>query len=628
MKLLPILVRNILQLLQQETENTTKNLIKQLPKATAFVGVNCNIVHISDSFLQIFEVNNLLQSSDNILTLFANSNKRLEKNLKRAFAGNKTSIEKTKFYSSENKIIWLEWEITTWFDEDSNIIGAIIQLENVTEKTKDEQRLKKLEKILQVKSEIAKIGSWDYNAITDELTWCDMTKIIHEVPLDYVPDTESAIKFYKCGSFRNKIIENFDKCIKEGLSWTEVSQIVTAKGNILWVKSTGRPHIEDNKFIGIIGSFQNITEDIITQQKTKENELLLRTLVENLPLNVYIKDLESRKTLVNKSECDFIGLPSHEIIGKNDFELYPHNIADKNRKLDLKVIETQKPMLSYENRNVKKDGTVTHFLTSKIPLLNEDKKVTSIIGFSLDISNLKEKEKELKKLFQVTAFQNKKLLDFAYIISHNLRSHTANFSMLLGFLLKEKDETERENLLDMLISASDNLLETLDDLNNVVEINTNLNLEQKKININNEFSIIERKLKSLIKNKKAKITNNIPDSTEIKGIPEYVENILLNVLSNAVKFSKPNESNLIELSSEKKSHYTVITIKDNGLGIDLVKNKEKFFGMYKTFHHEHNSKGIGLFIAKNQIDAMKGMFEVNSKVNVGTSFKIYFNENN
>ncbi len=628
MKLLPILVRNILQLLRQETENTTKNLIKQLPKATAFVGVNCNIVHISDSFLQIFEVNNLLQSSDNILTLFANSNKRLEKNLKRAFAGNKTSIEKTKFYNSENKITWLEWEITTWFDEDSNIIGAIIQLENVTEKTKDEQRLKKLEKILQVKSEIAKIGSWDYNAITDELTWCDMTKKIHEVPLDYVPDTESAIKFYKCGSFRNKIIENFDKCIKEGLSWTEVSQIVTAKGNILWVKSTGRPHIEDNKFIGIIGSFQNITEDIITQQKTKENELLLRTLVENLPLNVYIKDLESRKTLVNKSECDFIGLPSHEIIGKNDFDLYPHNIADKNRKLDLKVIETQKPMLSFENRNVKKDGTVTHFLTSKIPLLNEDKKVTSIIGFSLDISNLKEKEQELKKLFQVTAFQNKKLLDFAYIISHNLRSHTANFSMLLGFLLKEKDETERENLIDMLISASDNLLETLDDLNNVVEINTNLNLEQKKININNAFSIIERKLKSLIKNKKAKIINNIPDSTEIKGIPEYVENILLNVLSNAVKFSKPNESNLIELSSEKKSHYTVITIKDTGLGIDLVKNKEKFFGMYKTFHHEHNSKGIGLFIAKNQIDAMKGMFEVNSKVNVGTSFKIYFNENN
>jgi PAS domain S-box-containing protein len=615
-------------LFQRETENKTRNLIKQLPKATAFVGVDYNIIHISDSFLQKFEINNLTQKSNNILNLFPNSNKTLEKKLKKAFTGNKKSIERTKYFNSENKITWIEWEIKTWIDENDTIVGAIIQLENITEIIEYEQKLKKLETLLKVKSEVAKIGSWDYNAITDELTWSDMTKLIHEVPLDYIPDTESAVNFYKSGVFRNKIIENFDKCIQEGLSWTEKSQIITAKGKTIWVNSTGIPLIEDNKFIGIIGSFQDITEDIITRQKTKENELMLRTLVDSLPLNVYIKDLKSKKILVNKYECDFLGLSSNEIIGKNDFDLYPNKIAKKNIKQDLKVINTKKPLLSFENTNIKKDGTITHFLTSKIPLLNEEKQVTSIIGFSLDISNLKEKEKELKKLFQVTALQNKKLLDFAHIISHNLRSHTANFSMLLGFLLKEKDETESKKLLDMLISASDNLLETLDDLNNVVEINTNINQEQKKININKEFTVVEKKLKSLIKNKNIKIRNNISDQIEVKGIPEYVENILLNVLSNAVKFSKPNERNLIELSSEKKAHYTVITIKDSGLGIDLVKNKNKFFGMYKTFHHQENSKGIGLFIAKNQIEAMKGKFEVKSKVNVGTSFKIYFNENN
>ena len=70
----------------------------------------------------------------------------------------------------------------------------------------------------------------------------------------------------------------------------------------------------------------------------------------------------------------------------------------------------------------------------------------------------------------------------------------------------------------------------------------------------------------------------------------------------------------------------VLTISDNGLGIDLEKYKDSLFGMYKTFHKHPDSRGIGLFITKNQVEAMGGKIEVESKVGEGTAFKIYFNE--
>ncbi|MDO6766365.1 MULTISPECIES: PAS domain-containing sensor histidine kinase [Cellulophaga] len=614
--------------MRRKTENKTKNLIKQLPKATAFVDLNLDIVYVSDSLLLKFECEEKIQNSSSILKLFPHLSKKWKKDFDNTQKGFENFPKTSKYFNSNNELNWVEWEITSWLNEYNDVVGSIIQLEDVTKKTEYYQKFKKLETLVEVKSQTAKIGSWEYNATTDELTWSNITKLIHEVSEDYIPNVDTAISFYKKGPCRDKILKCFDNVIKNGIAYEEKLQLITAKGNSLWVRVAGTPFFENNKFVGIMGSFQDITEEVLIPQKTKESEQLLRTLIDSLPLNVYIKDLESRKTLINKSEADFIGLPMQQIIGKNDFDLFPPEIAQIHRNQDLKVINTKEPVLGIENRNVKKDGTVTHFLSSKIPLINEHKEVTSIIGFSLDITNLKEKESELKKLFEISSLQNKKLVNFAHIISHNLRSHTANFSMLLGFLIREKNETEKANLIDMLMTASDNLLETLDDLNNVVEINTNISLTNKKININSELNTIQTKLSSLIKTKKALIKNHIPNCTTINGTPEYVENILLNVLSNAIKFSKTDKENIIELYAEKTNHYTVITIKDYGLGIDLIKNKDKFFGMYKTFHQVPNSNGAGLYISKNQIEAMNGKFEVTSEENVGTTFKIYFNENN
>ncbi|WP_255569654.1 PAS domain S-box protein [Cellulophaga sp. HaHa_2_95] len=613
--------------MRQKIKNNDNYLIKQLPKATAYVNLNLSIAHISDSWLRDFNLSLQDIEKNSILGIFPSLTTKWKQDMDYAFLGYKNTSKTDKYFDNSTSKSWLEWTILPWYDEEENIVGAIIQIEDVTKHFLLQQKLEKLEILITVKSQIAKIGSWEYDAINDELKWSDMTKIIHEVPNDYEPNLDSALSFYKPGKNQEKISKYLDQSLKDGLHWSDKFQIITGKGKEVWVIATGKPLFEDEKFVGIIGTFQDITEDVKAQQKTKESENLLRTLIDHLPLNVFVKDLESKKILVNQSECDYLNLTSEELIGKSDFDLYDHDVAQISRDEDLKILSTLEPMLGVETINIRKDGKQTNFLTSKIPLFNEENDVIGLIGFSLDITQIKHKEEQLTRLINVSALQNKKLLNFAHIVSHNLRSHTANFSMLLGFLIKEKEEDEREKLLSMLIGASDNLLETIDNLNEVLEINSNPLQEKKNIHANTKIDFVKKNLNSLIKNKGALIINNISNDVYIKGVPSYVNNILISIISNAIRFGENKTGNKVELSADKIKGYTILVIKDNGIGIDLEKNKDKIFGMYKTFHQLEKSRGVSLYIARNQIEAMHGKFVIASKVGQGTTFKIYFNEN-
>jgi len=519
-----------------------------------------------------------------------------------------------------------QFHCTPWYNDNENIIGIIIQAEDITGHLENEVRFEKLENLIKDQSELSKVGTWEYDILTQGVTWSDMTKKIHDVPEDFHLNVDSAIDFYINGHERNTMAMLVHNGITKGQSWKVKSKIKTYKGQEKWVITTGKPLYENDEITRLIGTFQDITDKELAGQQIKEREQLLHTLIDNIPLNIYIKDLNSRKILVNKAECDFLGVPNaKQLIGKSDHDLYDEVMATKLREEDLEVIASNKPILSKEQMLSTKDGRKVPMLISKIPLKNLMGEVNAILGIGMDISTLKEKENELRSLIRVTSEQNKKLLDFAHIISHDLRSHTANFSMLLEFLVQEKDEKEKENIIRMLYRASERLMETLENLNVVVAINTNINIEQKRLDLNEKVTKITHNLKNFIQKKEALLINKIPKDTFIKAAPIYLENIIQNMITNAIKYSHPNRSPRIVLRAIKKRNTTVFSIQDNGLGIDLEKYGEKLFGMYKTFHN-NTSRGIGLYLVKNQIEAMGGSINVSSKVDVGTTFNIVFND--
>ncbi|WP_265243650.1 PAS domain-containing protein [Muriicola sp. Z0-33] len=615
--------------LQGSQTNINNYLIKQLPKSTVFLDTKLNVVYASDSLVQEFNLPKSTILGLPISELFDTSDLEWSASMKACLEGLNQEKEIQQITDCTNCTIWVEYIMIPWYDQSENVIGIILQLEDVSNRILRELEQDKLKMHLREKSEIANIGSWEYDHETQKLSWCNTTKKIHEVADDYQPNIDKAILFYKEGYSRNTISLALFKALENKQAWNEKLQLITASGKEIWVNAAGKPLFQNGIYKGLIGTFQDITDYVMSETKTKESEHLLRTVIDSLPLNVYIKDLDSKKVLVNKSECDYLGVDDpKELLGKSDFDLYDKDMAQISRDEDLEVMEFQRPILGRETTSVKKDGTSTTFLTSKIPLNDDDDKPYGLLGISLDISDLKQKEHELRDLINVTSLQNKKLINFAHIVSHNLRSHSANFSMLLDFLVKEVDEDERENIIRMLTEASDGLLETLENLNEVVAISTNTNIEKKPVDLGRLITKVEQNLTGFLQTNKADIINEIPKNTSLNVVPAYMESILMNFITNAVKYKHPDREPIIRLSLTKNDKDTILSIEDNGMGIDLNKYGDKLFGMYKTFHNNQDARGIGLYITKNQIEAMNGRVIACSEVGEGTTFKIYFDETN
>ncbi|WP_127138486.1 PAS domain-containing protein [Flagellimonas oceanensis] len=595
-------------------------LLKQLPKATALLCKEGVLLDASCSWLEIFGLPpiNKKQKTQifSLLTEVENLSEKLQE-------GKSFNLQHKLTRNNETR--HLKSYFAPWFDEKENVIGTIVQTDDITSEIEKEEELNWLKNILETKVAVSKTGWWEYEIDTEKLTWCKETKRIHQVPDCYEPTAIEAIEFFKPGYSQNKVSMLFHKAMANHQSYDIKLTIVTLNGEERWVRITGKPFIKDGRVVKIFGTIKDIHNQELAEQRVKEHQQLLTTLVDSLPLNVYVKDLESRKILVNKGECTYLRKRPEELIGKTDFDLYDREVAQISREEDIQVMKHLTPIIGKEavsNLN----GKTTHFLTSKIPYFDLQGKVCGLIGMSLDISSMKKKQEELCGLIKITSMQNQKLISFAHIVSHNLRSHSANFSMLLGFLNSEKDPQERKRIIDMLTQASDNLLETLGNLNQVVDVNTKTSETKKSLNLRKNITGVLHNLSAFLENNHTQIINNVGENMEVKCVPAYLDSIILNLVSNAVKYKSPDRPPLITINAMKSKKGILLSISDNGLGIDLDKYGDKIFGMYKTFHNREDAKGFGLYLIKNQIEAMGGSITVQSEVDKGTTFNVYFNE--
>ncbi|SMG36195.1 PAS domain-containing sensor histidine kinase [Arenibacter troitsensis] len=604
-------------------------LIKQLPKSTAFINKEFKVVLASDKWAEDFGFQGMDYIGKSIYELFGATTKKWSHNLLACFDGKFPEPEIEVYPNNSPKERCFKWTNIPWYDEQENIIGAIVQTEDVTDRVKNELRIEKLEFLQKETGEHGKIGNWEYQKSKDKFTCCEMIRRIFEVDDDFEINIDNSVNFYKTGYSRNTISMAIYSANQKKTPWNEKLQIITAKGNEKWVNVSGKPLYKNGEYVGLIGIVQDITDYVQKEQKTKDNEHLLKTLINNLPLQIYIKDTQSKKLLANKSELQFLGIENEsDIIGKDDFDLYDRATAQKFRDEDIEVMISQIPMLNKELTRTNPDGSIITFLSSKIPLIGENGEVTGLVGISMDISEQKQKQKELKSLISVTSSQNKKLINFAHIVSHNLRSHSANFAMLLDFLGNEEDEKERHKIMEMLSDSSKSLMETLHNLNDIVAINTESNIIKKEVNFNKKLNAVLKQVNNQLITAKATVISEVSDDVNINVVPDYLKNILTNIITNAIKYKKPKVDPVIKLSVNYVQNYTVISIEDNGLGMDLKKYGTKLFGMYKTFHGNSDAKGLGLYITKNQIEAMHGKISANSQVGIGSTFNLYFNDKN
>lgn len=256
------------------------------------------------------------------------------------------------------------------------------------------------------------------------------------------------------------------------------------------------------------------------------------------------------------------------------------------------------------------------------PVYNDHNDIVGIRGVFQDIDDIKTKELSIKETAEIISSQNKRLFNFAHIVSHNLRSHTSNLSLIMELMDEAKDEAEKKELLESIKDVSESLNETIQHLNEVVTIQTKTDLNTIDVVFRESLDRVLKLIITLIVKNDVTVHADFQEVKSIQYIPAYMDSILLNLITNAIKYGQENRAPIIAIRTYMKDGRPFLEVSDNGMGIDLKKHGHKLFEMYKTFHQNEDSVGIGLFITKNQIESLNGEIFVESEIQQGTTFTI------
>jgi signal transduction histidine kinase len=419
-------------------------------------------------------------------------------------------------------------------------------------------------------------------------------------------------------------LDSYERSLSSNEKWEIDFRLLMPESGYKWIRIDATPKKIENDEVVFYGLISDITV-------VKEQEIRLRVADERYHFAVQASDRgvwdwdlitnkvyyssESMKIL-ELTESDLVAAPEEwdERVHPEDREEYYGNI---NLHFDNKI-----PFYETCHR-VLCNGKYKWILDrGKVIERDADEKPLRIVGTHTDISSQKEKEIELAKMLDIVNTQNNKLLNFAHIVSHNLRTHSGNIKSLLD-LHQEKLLSDEDTLSNIQI-VSDELFSTIENLNDLVSIYTETETNMQLLKVNGFIDKVLDVLNESIKLKGIQVANYVAESIEVFCIPAYLESIMLNLVTNAIKYSDPNKEREISFTAEENDNFVVLSVQDNGLGIDLKKHKDSIFGLYKTFHRNNDARGVGLYLTKNQIENMGGKIKVESTIDIGSTFKIYF----
>ncbi len=409
--------------------------------------------------------------------------------------------------------------------------------------------------------------------------------------------------------------------------WQDEYRFKCADGSYKYVFDRGFLLFDDEgKAVRMIGAIQDITKQKEEEQRLK----LLETVITQTKDAVVITDTDTSEypipniIFVNEAFTKMTGYKPKEVIGKSP-------IMFAGPKADMKELEKLSNAIQkykecfIETISYKKNGSEYWVNFSMIPVTNKDGEHTHWISIQRDVTKEKEQQSEREQLIRELTQNNKDLKQFSYITSHNFRAPLSNLTGLLNLLDDVPVENEElQEILNGFRRSTQLLNETIDDLVKVVIIKDNPSILKESVSIIEIFENVFFQLSNQINLHKPNLKIEIDPELCITINKAYMESIILNLVSNALKYRSPEKTPKITIKAFDKDNFVNLVIKDNGIGIDLEKNHDKIFGLYQRFHDHPDSKGLGLYLVKSQIEAMGGSIEVESQVNKGTQFTLTF----
>ncbi|WP_071340585.1 PAS domain-containing sensor histidine kinase [Maribacter sp. 1_2014MBL_MicDiv] len=499
--------------------------------------------------------------------------------------------------------------------------------QDIDERKKMQLAHEEITERLKITTETAQIGIWDYDLVNNELTWDKEMYRIFDVNESEFSGVFEAWSNTIHLDDKKRILIATQKAIEGTKDFDEEFRIKLNDGSLRYIKGLSKTIKDINgKPIKMTGANWDISELRSAELKLARSTKSFSETFEHSAIGMALVNPDLRWLKINKSLSYSLGYSESELLKMKATDMtHPEDLTD-SQQFKTKVFNGSNKNLHLQKRYFHKNGNIVHAIIGVTPVFDYDDKPSHAIVQFLDITKRIESQKKLEGLVEVTKSQNESLTNFAHIVSHNLRSHSTNMTMLTKFLNEEEDEDERKNLNRMITSATESLSETIAHLNDVVQVKTGALEKLQSISVLNTINQITKSINGILEEQSAILKIDVSKTQFVSAVPAYLESIFLNVLTNALKYRSAERTPVIEIKSRTKKDKVLITFTDNGQGIDLNRHGDKIFGMYKTFHKHKDAKGIGLFITKNQIESMNGTINIESVVDKGTTMFIELNQ--
>jgi len=443
----------------------------------------------------------------------------------------------------------------------------------------------------------------------EELTSKKIKSLIHEEDL--------ALDAFNFKRLRNNEIRQF----------SSVRRYINKNQEVIWANAIISPLWKEGEEASQhIIILEDITPQVMYEEQLIASKKYVEELINSVEGIVWEASINENfaNTFVSSKVYDILGYTQEEWKSKIGF--FQDRVYHEDKERVKSYIENElllRKHHQHEYRMVAKNGDII-WIRDTFTIEPSIEFPEKLRGIMMDITMLKEAETTLYQSFELVNEQNKRLLNFSYIVSHNLRSHAGNIDGISALISNAETDKERDEMIKLLRKVVDNLNDTLYNLNHIVNIQTNLDMVKEPLNLLGYIKNAIQTQEAQILNKNAEIKLSVAEDVFVYFNKAYLESVLLNLISNALRYSHAMRRPVIEISCEPFGSGYKFKIKDNGVGIDLAKNGEKLFGLNQTFHGNSDARGFGLFITKNQIEAMGDQIEVESTFGEGTTFTVIF----
>lgn len=350
---------------------------------------------------------------------------------------------------------------------------------------------------------------------------------------------------------------------------------------------------------------------------------LFENIFNNAPNGIAIVGLDFSWVKVNQSLMNLLGYSEEEFYAMTFPDITHKDDLDADMEQLGQLLRGEIESYQIEKRYFHKKGDIIWVLLSVSLQPHEDGSPLYFISQIVDITKRKEMLWAMDAITEIVKEQNEKLTDFAHIATHDIRSHLGNLSLITGFMEEEVEGIENDGNFKMLKEALIQLETTLAHLNEVRKEDFCAKGNLKALNLNAFIMNVIYNINAIAKYEDCEIINEIDPNSQVLAVPLYLESVILNLLTNAIRYSSNKRDSYIQLRTVNYDGYVVLEVIDNGLGIDLEKHGYKLFQLEQTFHKHKDSRGVGLFITKNHIEHMGGKIEVESRVDEGSTFRVF-----